>query len=201
MFSKMGFRTFLRFWPRGNRRVFYEYIGNSTRSARQMLWSAAKVLGVLHLATTYVGNVTLCIGPSMIPTFKTNGDLVYVDMFSSKILNRGFKKGDVVIAICPYDADKTVCKRIAALPGEVVCVRHEGHDGYFSQTYNVVPQGHVWLLGDNAANSTDSRKYGSVPIGLIQGRVLLKLSFPPMLVRAVEPSSIHEYLASDSEIH
>lgn len=37
-----------------------------------------------------------------------------------------------------------------------------------------IPLGHVWLAGDNPSNSTDSRSYGPVPIGLIQGRVILK---------------------------
>ena len=38
-----------------------------------------------------------------------------------------------------------------------------------------VPKGHVWLQGDNAINSTDSRHYGPVPYALLQGRVFLKV--------------------------
>ena len=44
-----------------------------------------------------------------------------------------------------------------------------------------VPKGHVWLQGDNATNSTDSRNYGPVPVALIRGRVILK-------ARALRPS-------------
>lgn len=40
-----------------------------------------------------------------------------------------------------------------------------------------VPAGSVWLSGDNAENSTDSRRYGPVPIGLLRGRVIGKLDF------------------------
>ena len=38
-----------------------------------------------------------------------------------------------------------------------------------------VPQGHVWLQGDNPLNSTDSRHYGPVPYALLRGRVFLKV--------------------------
>lgn len=38
-----------------------------------------------------------------------------------------------------------------------------------------VPEGHVWLEGDNASNSTDSRVYGPVPLPMVRGRVMLKV--------------------------
>ena len=38
-----------------------------------------------------------------------------------------------------------------------------------------VPRGHVWLEGDNALNSTDSRSFGAIPLGLIQSRAILRL--------------------------
>jgi inner membrane protease subunit 1 len=39
-----------------------------------------------------------------------------------------------------------------------------------------VPKGHVWLQGDNMSNSTDSRMYGPVPIGIVKGKVLARVS-------------------------
>lgn len=41
--------------------------------------------------------------------------------------------------------------------------------------YVKVPKGHVWLQGDNHRHSTDSRKYGPLPMGLIKGKVVWRL--------------------------
>ncbi|WVQ85549.1 signal peptidase I [Cryptococcus sp. DSM 104549] len=38
-----------------------------------------------------------------------------------------------------------------------------------------VPKGCVWLVGDNLSNSTDSRKYGPVPVAMIKGKVLARV--------------------------
>lgn len=43
------------------------------------------------------------------------------------------------------------------------------------QGYITVPPGHVFLCGDNLSNSTDSRHYGPVPMGLIKGKIIAKL--------------------------
>jgi signal peptidase I len=45
-----------------------------------------------------------------------------------------------------------------------------------------VPRGHVWLEGDNARNSTDSRAYGPVPAALLRGRVVARV-WPPWEAR------------------
>ncbi|XP_058062568.1 signal peptidase I isoform X2 [Anopheles bellator] len=38
-----------------------------------------------------------------------------------------------------------------------------------------VPRGHLWIEGDNVQNSSDSRNYGPVPIGLVKSRAICRL--------------------------
>lgn len=45
----------------------------------------------------------------------------------------------------------------------------------FQSSEITVPRGHVWLEGDNFQNSSDSRIYGPVPMGLVKSRVVCRL--------------------------
>jgi len=65
-----------------------------------------------------------------------------------------------------------MCKRVLAKEGEEVYV-----DPRHSDAKLQVPQGHIWLQGDNMVNSMDSRMFGPVPRGLVKGKVVMKL-FP-----------------------
>ena len=107
----------------------------------------------------------MCCGPSMLPTFNATGDIVLMDRLSPRLGRVGV--GDIVICKSPTHPHQTVCKRVAALGGGRV-------PSFPSAT---VPEGHAWLLGDNAENSTDSRVYGPVPTAMIKGRVLCRI-FP-----------------------
>ena len=35
-----------------------------------------------------------------------------------------------------------------------------------------MPEGHIWITGDNLLHSVDSRHYGPVPLALVRGRAL-----------------------------
>jgi len=141
------------------------------KEARLTAVDVLKFVGIFHVASAYGVNFTKCIGPSMEPTFNEAGDYVLIDNFSYRVLKRPYKSGDVVICVCPYDSSKTVCKRITAEAGDVVIMRQNE----YMQEVAAIPEGHVWLAGDNSHNSTDSRSYGPVPLALLRGRVFFKL--------------------------
>lgn len=134
------------------------------------LWSYAKFGGFLICCQTYFVDITMCIGPSMQPTFNSVGDIVLCDKLSPKL--RWLNRGDVVVCKSPTSQGQTICKRIIGLPGDALDGQHRQHKWLDQRT---VPEGHLWLEGDNRRNSMDSRNYGPVPFALVQSRVLLKL--------------------------
>ncbi|KAJ3307633.1 hypothetical protein HDU76_004475 [Blyttiomyces sp. JEL0837] len=103
------------------------------------------------------------------------GDLVLLEFISWRWF-RKLELGDVVVAISPLDPHRIVCKRVLGLPGDVVMV-----DPTEKNDVIKIPPGHVWLQGDNMTNSTDSRAYGPVPMGLLRGKVFCKL-FPEFAI-------------------
>ena len=102
----------------------------------------------------------MCEGPSMEPTLYSD-DVLIIERISIRL--QKLKKGDIIIAKCPSKPKQHICKRVVGLPGDKV------------QNGITVPNGHVWLEGDNSNNSTDSRVYGPVPQGLLRGRALCKI--------------------------
>jgi len=79
--------------------------------------------------------------------------------------------GDVIVVDHPRRKG-TVCKRVLGLPGDqVLCTRHRSQ----RHQLQTVPTGHIWLEGDNPANSSDSRDYGPIPASLIVGRVMARI--------------------------
>ena len=126
----------------------------------------------------------MCLGPSMRPTFNRSGDVVLMERVS--VMTGGVERGDVVIARSPANPRHTVCKRVLGKEGDIIAVPKAGN---FGGTLRVeVPRGHLWLQGDNASNSTDSRDYGPVPYALPKGKVFVKV-WPPREVGWVKNES------------
>jgi len=132
---------------------------------------------------------------SMIPTLGI-GDRVLVNKLSYRDGN--FDRGDVVVferppaAIDPND-DSDLIKRVIGLPGESVAGRDnvvyiDGEPlaepwlppGTFTNDFGPieVPEGALFLMGDNRAHSTDGRAFGPVPITLVVGRAMFRV-WPP----------------------
>ncbi len=132
-------------------------------------------------------------GNSMFPTFK-NGEYLIVDELSKYV--DAYQRGDVVILRYPQDPSKYFIKRVIGLPGETVSVENGvvtvsgGHltepitldepyvkNPKIDTLKRTLDDTEYFVMGDNRAQSSDSRYWGPVPKRLMDGKALLRL-FP-----------------------
>ena len=92
-------------------------------------------------------------GPSMEPGY-TAGDRLIVNRLA--YLRHAPRAGDVVVLHDPDDHGRLLLKRIAPADG------------------HVPDAAHVWVLGDNATESRDSRSFGAVERRRIVGKAWLR---------------------------
>ncbi len=107
----------------------------------------------------------------MEPTMRVSGETV---LESRMIKPERLQRGDLVTYISPLDPTRMVCKRLIGLPGDVICVDPTGQLAP-STEHVIIPKGHVWLSGDNAEMSRDSRTYGPVSMALIKGKLIARV--------------------------
>ncbi|OUK04689.1 signal peptidase I [Lactococcus petauri] len=103
------------------------------------------------------------------------------------------KRQDIIAFNVPQMANKEFVKRIIALPGDTVYATQGKlyvNNRLSSTNYTepvtedftlkeisgreTVPEGKLFVLGDNRSHSTDSRNYGFVDQKEVKGRVLIK---------------------------
>ncbi|ACL06019.1 signal peptidase I [Desulfatibacillum aliphaticivorans] len=89
------------------------------------------------------------------------GDYVVADRLCYQ--HQSPQKGDVIVFVYPDDRSKVFMKRVAALPGDTVTL-----PGGRSEK---VPHGRIFVLGDNPKGSLDSRKFGTVPLADVMGKI------------------------------
>ena len=124
---------------------------------------------------------------SMIPTLQIN-DRVLVNKFIYRFTEP--ERGDIVVFESVDDPETDLIKRVVGLPGDRIAVRsgrlivngEPQQEPYTNKKFpdrsffakTTVPKNHVFVMGDNRANSSDSRVFGPLPKENIEGEAFLR---------------------------
>jgi len=162
----------------------------------------AAILAVL-IRTFLLGPYKIPTG-SMRPTF-IEGDRIFVDKVSYRFIDP--EQGDILVFKYPVDKKKDFVKRLVGGPGDEIQIRDGNlvingevkeehpfsHYYYNRQDWDYgkngqiisVPEDHYFVLGDNSAQSSDSRNWGFVPKENIVGKAFL-IWWPPKRIKLVD---------------
>jgi signal peptidase I len=117
-----------------------------------------------------------------------DGDALVIDTLTYRFADPAV--GDIVVATAP-DTGQSVVKRVVATSGDLIGIEdgvlmrngravdepyanQDQMSGYYWGPVTV-PEGMVFLLGDNRLESVDSRSYGPVPVDAVEGRYVFRV--------------------------
>ena len=144
---------------------------------------------LLFLAIDAVSARIRVDGISMKPTLK-DGEFVLINKLAGEKIGEP-RLGDVIVFHYPHDPQQEYIKRIVGLPGDSINIMQgvvyvngvalvepyiQDQPDYQSQWQ--VPDGQLFVLGDNRNNSSDSHRWGAVPLDLVVGKALF-VYWPP----------------------
>lgn len=143
---------------------------------------------ILFLAINTLSARVRVDGFSMLPTLQ-DGEFVLVNKIAYRV--GAPARGDIIVFRSKTVADLDLVKRVIGLPGDTLEVRNgkvmlNGQvlsEVYINAAPNYsgtwkVPDGYLFVLGDNRNDSSDSHQWGYLPLQNIIGKGLL-IYWPP----------------------
>lgn len=140
---------------------------------------------IVIFCNLYVLRLAIVYGVSMEPTLQQY-DFVLIWQLGYTPCN-----GDIIVTNAHNGYQQSVIKRIVASEGQKVSILggqvyidgnlleekylENVNKGLCDMPEMIVPEGHVFLLGDNREHSIDSRTMGCLSVECIRGKVLVKL--------------------------
>jgi signal peptidase I len=163
------------------------------KEAKEWAHSIIIALVLTLIIRTFVVQAFKIPSGSMRPTL-LEGDKLFVNKYVYRF--EPPQRGDIIVFRYPVDMKKDFIKRLVAAPGETVEIRdgviyvdgkaltdpasfgrfyYYNHDPYANPGEKVkVPADTYFVLGDNSANSTDSRFWGFVPKKNLLGKAVFR---------------------------
>jgi len=129
-------------------------------------------------------------GTSMRPTLE-DGEFILVNRLAYRFGQ--VQRGDIIVFHYPQEPKEELIKRVIGLPedevriaqgtvsinGEALAEQYIAAPPEYSGSWTV-PEGYLFVLGDNRNNSSDSHQWGMLPMENVIGRALLIYWPPPM---------------------
>ena len=143
---------------------------------------------ILYILAFQMFGLVIVSGQSMEPTYQNNEIL-----FMNRMQRRNIKRGDVVVITADAKTQyKQLIKRVIAVAGDTIDISLDGervtvNGKLLDEPYAVyptfpgsmftypltVPEGYVFVMGDNRPNSSDSRYApGLIPFTAVLGKVM-----------------------------
>lgn len=154
---------------------------------REVLETIVYAVLLALLLRTFVIQAFWIPSGSMIPTLEP-GDRVLVLKFWYSLPKIEMKRGDIIVFKYPVDPKRDFVKRLIGMPGDTVEIKdgrvfvnnreiaepYVQHPDNFSMEPIQVPLKKYFCLGDNRANSQDSRFWGFVPEDFVKGPAVFR---------------------------
>ncbi len=151
--------------------------------ALQFLWDTLETLLIALVLFLSINTVSARIrveGHSMMPTLE-DGEFILVNRLSYKF--GAPQRGDIIVFHYPRNPSEEYIKRVIGLPGDRIQVKGGTvyvNDRPLEERYTAappryegqweIPEGELFVLGDNRNNSSDSHSWGTVPLDYVVGK-------------------------------
>jgi len=169
---------------------------------KQVIWDfieTAAMAVLLYFGINAVSARVHVEGLSMQPTLN-DGEFVLVNRLSYRF--GSIERGDIIVFNHPAAPDQDLIKRVIGLPGDQVTINsgqvflsgHVLNEPYiaaapsYSGEWNV-PANYVFVLGDNRNNSSDSHKWGMLPVENIMGKAIV-IYWPPKMWEIIRHANL-----------
>jgi signal peptidase I len=155
--------------------------------------------GILFLGINAVSARVRVDGFSMIPTLE-DGEFVLVSKLNYRFGD--VERGDIIVFHYPMDPEQELIKRVIGLPGDTINVQNgivsvngqSLEEPYIAAApaYSgewMVPDGHLFVLGDNRNDSSDSHSWGYLPFDKVVGKAVV-IYWPPPFWKVIVHTEI-----------